>query len=845
MVGVAKQAEDLPGERSNDKVPIVVNLTDEDDTMSSFSSILDTDGTWEIESAASRFDVYEVLHVDEAEASMYKVKTGLFEASKEIEQPPSTLNYGNMHDEEVDWGFDDPKIEVDKEIQLLVDRAMAKIQVKKELSLFKGQSMAVQAIHEDEPTSFAIEKQVKPIVEEQVARMDIDDKDEAAEHCDKLPCDSIFWFANVLKIQVMNGLQVFGLGQCFLYDPACGSLMYAMVATRPDIAHAVGVVSRFMSIPGKKHWDAVKSILIPVVGGELSIKGYVDSDYAGCVDSRKSTTEENSDVKSHHEASKRRNSNEQIKNSAATRRRRISPHEAKARKKTKDTRGKSPVYDVDTPATSDLDVHPKRTRRTPSPSPAYGRRSSRSPYSCRLEESEKNVEKKRRKKKPSRVDVDELQKQGATLMDKTIREFGYDYWEIVTLAPLLVDNFKELTDKFYHEHLHPYDESCIILEGNGYSDIPDYDGTMISFSVEKGDMITLPPGIVDVDELQKQGATLIDKTIREFGYDNWEIVTLAPHLVDNFKELTDKFYHEHLHPYDESRIILEGNGYWDIPDYDGTMISFSVEKGDMITLPPGIVDVDELQKQGATLIDKTIREFGYDYWEIVTLAPHLVDNFKELTDKFYHEHLHPYDESRIILEGNGYWDILDYDGTMIRFSVEKGDMITLPPGIVDVDELQKQGATLIDKTIREFGYDYWEIVTLAPHLVDNFKELTDKFYHEHLHSYDESRIILEGNGKLSSYWDIPDYDGTMIRFSVKKGDMITLPPGMYHRFTMDTNDYIKAMLLFKEVPERIDLLRPQGDDIPARKEYFTKVLKNPAAHHRQPLPIANGRDDQN
>ncbi|MCO5602985.1 hypothetical protein L7F22_057127 [Adiantum nelumboides] len=107
---------------------------------------------------------------------------------------------------------------------------------------------------------------------------------------------------------------------------------------------------------------------------------------------------------------------------------------------------------------------------------------------------------------------------------------------------------------------------------------------------------------------------------------------------------------------------------------------------------------------------------------------------------------------------------------------------------VDVDELQKQGATLIDRTIRDFGYEYWEIVTLAPHLVENFKELTDKFFHEHLHPYDESRIILEGNG----YWDIPDYDGTIIRFRVEKGDMITLPPGMYHRFTMDTNEYIKA-----------------------------------------------------
>ena len=37
------------------------------------------------------------------------------------------------------------------------------------------------------------------------------------------------------------------------YASAVGSLMYAMVCTRPDITHAVGVVSRFFSNPGKEH----------------------------------------------------------------------------------------------------------------------------------------------------------------------------------------------------------------------------------------------------------------------------------------------------------------------------------------------------------------------------------------------------------------------------------------------------------------------------------------------------------------------------------------------------------------------------------------------------------------
>ena len=42
------------------------------------------------------------------------------------------------------------------------------------------------------------------------------------------------------------------------YASAIGSLMYAMVCIRPDIAHAVKVVSRYMSNPCKTHYQAVK-----------------------------------------------------------------------------------------------------------------------------------------------------------------------------------------------------------------------------------------------------------------------------------------------------------------------------------------------------------------------------------------------------------------------------------------------------------------------------------------------------------------------------------------------------------------------------------------------------------
>jgi hypothetical protein len=84
------------------------------------------------------------------------------------------------------------------------------------------------------------------------------------------------------------------------YSSAVGSLMYAMVCTRPDISHAVGVVSRYMNNPGKEDWEAVKWILrylrgttnhaLCFGGSDTVLQGYVDSDMAGDKDNKRSTT---------------------------------------------------------------------------------------------------------------------------------------------------------------------------------------------------------------------------------------------------------------------------------------------------------------------------------------------------------------------------------------------------------------------------------------------------------------------------------------------------------------------------------------------------------------------------
>ncbi len=85
------------------------------------------------------------------------------------------------------------------------------------------------------------------------------------------------------------------------YRPLLGSVMWGQLATRPDLSFAVSLLSRFQANPGIEHWNA----LLHVIGyikntidygitysrdTELSPVAFVDADYGGCRDTRRSTS---------------------------------------------------------------------------------------------------------------------------------------------------------------------------------------------------------------------------------------------------------------------------------------------------------------------------------------------------------------------------------------------------------------------------------------------------------------------------------------------------------------------------------------------------------------------------
>ena len=84
------------------------------------------------------------------------------------------------------------------------------------------------------------------------------------------------------------------------YASIIGSMMYAQVCTRPDLAFITGMLGRYQSNPGLDHWKAAKKALRYLQGTKglmltykrtdnLEVVGYSDADFAGCVDTKKST----------------------------------------------------------------------------------------------------------------------------------------------------------------------------------------------------------------------------------------------------------------------------------------------------------------------------------------------------------------------------------------------------------------------------------------------------------------------------------------------------------------------------------------------------------------------------
>ncbi|KAK6188380.1 hypothetical protein SNE40_004561 [Patella caerulea] len=119
--------------------------------------------------------------------------------------------------------------------------------------------------------------------------------------------------------------------------------------------------------------------------------------------------------------------------------------------------------------------------------------------------------------------------------------------------------------------------------------------------------------------------------------------------------------------------------------------------------------------------------------------------------------------------------------------------------------------------LRKFkGYVYNDYVTIVRGKTEEEKIKMKAYMTEHIHHDPEVRLIVDGSG----YFEVRDIDDNWVRMHVFPGDLIDLPTGIFHRFSLDNDEYVRMHRLFTDVPDWTAVNRTDIITHPSRDRYL-------------------------
>ena len=125
---------------------------------------------------------------------------------------------------------------------------------------------------------------------------------------------------------------------------------------------------------------------------------------------------------------------------------------------------------------------------------------------------------------------------------------------------------------------------------------------------------------------------------------------------------------------------------------------------------------------------------------------------------------------------------------------------------IEPSELTKQGIRYetipvenfqpsLERIKSSWGYSAQDIVELSPE-TPGLDAICAKFDKEHLHTDDEVRFVISGEG----CFDIRSEDDRWMHVFVEKGDFILVPADRHHLFYLTGQKHIRCVRLFKDNP---------------------------------------------
>ncbi|KAF5377425.1 hypothetical protein D9757_009731 [Collybiopsis confluens] len=148
----------------------------------------------------------------------------------------------------------------------------------------------------------------------------------------------------------------------------------------------------------------------------------------------------------------------------------------------------------------------------------------------------------------------------------------------------------------------------------------------------------------------------------------------------------------------------------------------------------------------------------------------------------------------------------------------------------------------LDGVAKERDYRNRDVIEISKKgLGDIYDEKLKGFYKEHIHEDEEIRYILQGGGffdvrRMSLpllFFRITHNAYTLfaeapsdqwIRLAVSAGDLLVIPAGIYHRFTVDERNLTRTVRLFKDEPKWSAIYRgTESESNPHRIEYIKSI----------------------
>ncbi len=141
------------------------------------------------------------------------------------------------------------------------------------------------------------------------------------------------------------------------------------------------------------------------------------------------------------------------------------------------------------------------------------------------------------------------------------------------------------------------------------------------------------------------------------------------------------------------------------------------------------------------------------------------------------------------IELTTFGDIRDFLG---RFGIlhEQWRLGTSVPNEATQDEILAAYGTQLQEFMRRGEYKTADVINVHEN-TSNIVELRNKFLKEHIHSEDEIRFFVDGEGL---FWF--NIEGEVISLLCQKGDLISVPAGYKHWFDLGAKPFVKAIRIF-------------------------------------------------